>query len=532
MRLSRKILSLALLNLVVIGMVVAIFAEWRFGLSIESLLLGPGRDRIMAIANAAARDLDATAYPARPGLLADYSRRYGVDFYLTDPRGRLLVGDRIELPEALLDRLRKGLRPGGRGPGPRGPKGRPPDGPGPEMDRAMKGPPGSRELDDGPPPEGPPPEGPPPDGLPREGPPAGAPAPDRPAFLTVTRDPLTYWVGVGIPLNGPRGERNIPAILLLRANSIFNSNLFFDWRSLLWLMAALAAVALLCWWPFVHGVTRSIRQMDRATEAIALGRFDSHVALHRGDELGHLGEQINRMAGRLEGFVKHQKRFLGDIAHELCAPIARIQFALGILEQRIGENSDTTQQTHVVVLRDEIQEMSELVNELLMFSKAGMQPSEAALKPVELAPVVQRAISHQGPGSGTIQTLVAPGLCVAAHEPYLLRAISNLLRNALRHAGEQGPIVVEAGVQGNHVLLTVTDCGPGLPEEALDEVFAPFYRPETARSRDTGGAGLGLAIVKSCIEACRGTVTCRNRKPSGLEVAITLVRAEGGSART
>jgi two-component system, OmpR family, sensor histidine kinase CpxA len=507
MRLSRKILSLALLNLVLIGAVVAIFAEWRFGLSIESLLLGPGRDRIMAIANAAARDLDATAYPARPGLLADYSRRYGVDFYLTDPHGRSLVGAGIELPEALLERLHKGLRPGARGPRPLGPKGPPPEG------------------------EGPPPDGPPPDGPPRDGPRAGASPPDRPAFLTVTRDPLSYWVGVGIPTNGPQGERNAPAILLLRANSIFNSNLFFDWRSLLMLIAALAAIALLCWWPFVHGVTRSIQQMDRATEAIAQGRFDSHVALHRGDELGHLGKQINRMAGRLEGFVKHQKRFLGDIAHELCAPIARIQFALAILEQRIAVHIDTSQQAHVAVLRDEIQEMSELVNELLMFSKAGMQPGEAPLKPVDLASVVQRAISHQVPGSGMIQTLIAPGITVNAHEPYLLRAISNLLRNALRHAGEDGPIIIDASVietsvGESHILLTVTDSGPGMPEEALDEVFAPFYRPEAARSRDTGGVGLGLAIVKSCVEACHGTVACHNRQPRGLTVTITLIRTE------
>ena len=72
------------------------------------------------------------------------------------------------------------------------------------------------------------------------------------------------------------------------------------------------------------------------------------------------------------------------------------------------------------------------------------------------------------------------------------------------------------------MLLTVADCGPGLPEQSLDDIFTPFYRPEAARNRDTGGAGLGLAIVKSCIEACRGTVVCRNRQPSGLEVTIAL----------
>ncbi|MGP8244745.1 MAG: HAMP domain-containing protein [Bryobacteraceae bacterium] len=66
---------------------------------------------------------------------------------------------------------------------------------------------------------------------------------------------------------------------------------------LLWLAAALAAVALLCWWPFVHGVTRAIRQMDRATEEIAEGRFDVQVTHRRRDEMGHLGEQITAWPG-------------------------------------------------------------------------------------------------------------------------------------------------------------------------------------------------------------------------------------------
>jgi two-component system sensor histidine kinase CpxA len=56
----------------------------------------------------------------------------------------------------------------------------------------------------------------------------------------------------------------------------------------------------------------------------------------------------------------------------------------------------------------------------------------------------------------------------------------------------------------------------------LQQIFDPFFRVESSRSRDTGGIGLGLAIVKTCVEACRGTVTARNRQPSGLEVTIKL----------
>jgi two-component system sensor histidine kinase CpxA len=75
------------------------------------------------------------------------------------------------------------------------------------------------------------------------------------------------------------------------------------------------------------------------------------------------------------------------------------------------------------------------------------------------------------------------------------------------------------------VLITVADCGPGVPEAELAQIFDPFYRLDSSRDASTGGVGLGLAIVKTCIESCRGTVTCRNRQPSGLEVALRLQSA-------
>jgi two-component system sensor histidine kinase CpxA len=469
--LSRRILGLVLLNLILIAAVLAAFAQWQFGLSVESLLLGPARDRIGAIANAIARSLDSTPYQGRTALLSTYAARYGVDIFLVTPFGESLTGTEVDLPPAVMERLRGG---------------------------------GSIEGDEGDP----------------EGPPGRGRGPRENAFLTVTRKPLLYWVGIRIPTSGPDGERGVPGVLLLRANSVFNSRLFFDWRSLVLLAVALGSVALLCWLPFLRGITRSIRQMDQATEAIAEGRFDVQITHSRRDELGHLGAQVNRMAARLEGFVKHQKRFLGDIAHELCAPIARIQFALGILEQRTGD----AHQADVDVLREEIQEMSALVNELLMFSKAGMQPVETPLKRVDIASVVNRAIAQQVPGQAEWMVAIEPDLAAAAHEPYLLRAISNLLRNAVRYAGDAGPITVTARSAGDQVVLTATDCGPGLPEESVNEVFAPFYRLESARTRDTGGVGLGLAIARSCVEACHGTIACRNRQPSGLEVTIILMK--------
>ena len=76
------------------------------------------------------------------------------------------------------------------------------------------------------------------------------------------------------------------------------------------------------------------------------------------------------------------------------------------------------------------------------------------------------------------------------------------------------------------VSITVADQGSGIRDAELEAVFKPFYRPEYARQRKTGGVGLGLAIVRTCIEACGGTVECRNRSPKGLEVEIKLPIAQ------
>jgi two-component system sensor histidine kinase CpxA len=105
---------------------------------------------------------------------------------------------------------------------------------------------------------------------------------------------------------------------------------------------------------------------------------------------------------------------------------------------------------------------------------------------------------------------------------YLRRALANLLRNAQLYAGEAGPVEISAYQDGSTIRIIVRDQGPGIPEKELERVFAPFYRIETSRSRDTGGTGLGLAIVRSSIDACNGSVVCRNRNPHGLEIEIAL----------
>jgi two-component system sensor histidine kinase CpxA len=224
------------------------------------------------------------------------------------------------------------------------------------------------------------------------------------------------------------------------------------------------------------------------------------------------------MAAKLADLVNGQQRFLSDVAHELCSPIARIQMALAILEQRTRSDLES----YVIDVQEEVQHMSALVNELLAFSKTQIGSERPALEPVNVAAIVQRVVQRESSDRFNVVVAIDPAVEVTAFPDYLYRSLANLVRNAIRYAGHAGPVTISATDSPGIVSISVADCGPGLPEDELEHVFRPFYRPEFARQRETGGVGLGLAIVRSCIEACAGTVRCRNRSPHGLEVEIRL----------
>jgi two-component system, OmpR family, sensor histidine kinase CpxA len=111
-------------------------------------------------------------------------------------------------------------------------------------------------------------------------------------------------------------------------------------------------------------------------------------------------------------------------------------------------------------------------------------------------------------------------------EPDLLaRALANLVRNAIRYAGEAGPIMLTATTDNRQAAIVLEDNGPGVPAADLDRLGEPFFRPELARTRETGGVGLGLAIVRSSIAGCGGEMRFANRTPRGFRAEIRLAAA-------
>lgn len=510
-----------MLNIVLLVLAFLLFARLQFRFELKSFLFAPARERVMSVSRLAALQLPDTPRSEWSKLLNRYAAQYPAQFYLFNDDGVQLAGKPVKLPATVFQQVRNSRFRHG----PEGTHHPPP----PPDDHGVTG------SGFGGQPEGPPPNqghGPPPhDGNERAGPPAGLPhlgLTDAPVSFLKTSNPTEYWAEVGIPLWIPDRADPIHGVLVWQMHSLWTEPFFFDYRPWLAISVFVIFISALCWVPLVRGLTQSVSRVTEATMRIAGGHFDIKLPATRRDELGQLSESINRMAERLSGHVYGQKRFLGDVAHELSSPLARMQVALSILERRIAEEQSCA---YVADVQEEVEHMSTLVGELLSFSKAQIAAMNAEIRRVNLEETIDRVLAREASEQSNISIHIDKGLEVLAAPEYLFRALANIVRNAIRYAGSAGPIEISASALHGQVEVKVADSGPGISEGELEDVFRPFYRPEFARQRETGGTGLGLAIVRDCVESCGGRVVCRNRAPHGLEVVIELADASQHGGR-
>ncbi len=481
--LSFKVSLLLLANLLMLAAVGGGLYVSQFGIGWTSLTRGALGDQLQGIVDSIQSDLQDEPRDTWSEILVPRSQKYNADFFIFTNEGTQISGEEVRLPPAVRLQL---LRAEGNGdPHPNNPRpARPP-------------PPRHEALTE------------------NRRPPGIFPPPEEGKFVVRSQKPAAFWIGLRLPIPTPQG-RHIPGTLLIRADSVWTLVGLVRIGPWLSIAAGVMALSLLFWLPLVRSITRCLKSLTGATERIAEGEFSTRIYLARRDELGHLGHSVNRMAERLDTLVNGQKRFLGDVAHELGSPLGRLQVATEILESR----ADLALQPHIVDVREEVQHMAMLVNELLAFTKAGLRPRDAQLATITLAPLVQRVLAREDQNQRVSITL-DPSLTVLADAELLERALANLIRNARRYA-PSGPITLTARTFDGTVKLNLSDEGPGVPSEALNRLGEPFYRPDAARSNEAGGTGLGLAIVRAALIACQGTATFQNRNPNGFIAELTL----------
>jgi two-component system sensor histidine kinase CpxA len=236
---------------------------------------------------------------------------------------------------------------------------------------------------------------------------------------------------------------------------------------------------------------------------------------------------FDTMAARLETLVKAQSRLLNDISHELRSPLARLNVALGLARQRSGPESATMLER----IELEAARLNELIGRLLTLARMEDGEQRAPSTPVLLDEVVLNVAEDaefeaQARHCHVHSEIPAGNWGVRGDASLLHSAVENVVRNAIRYTREGTTVAIHLekteSAGAVEAVVRVTDCGDGVPADALEKLFQPFYRLDDARGRQTGGVGLGLAITERAVRFHGGRVSAVNRAEGGLMVEIHL----------
>lgn len=269
-------------------------------------------------------------------------------------------------------------------------------------------------------------------------------------------------------------------------------------------------------------ITRPIRSLRKTTQSLGerdlSARVEENVA-ERNDAIGELGRDFNRMAQRLDDTLRSQHQLLRDISHELRSPLARIQVAGTLAEQKTGSSSELER------IDQETLRLDGLIETILRLTRLNDMPDlvfESLDLSVLIKEIVRDAQYEYQNTNKTIEVNLGDLPKINADYENLGSAIENIVRNAMYYTKDSGSVTICAEVANNALEIQIKDQGPGVPEEDLIRLFEPFFRSDVSRNEKTGSNGVGLAITHRIIELHNGKVWASNLPDAGLVVTVSL----------
>jgi two-component system, OmpR family, sensor histidine kinase RstB len=235
--------------------------------------------------------------------------------------------------------------------------------------------------------------------------------------------------------------------------------------------------------------------------------------VRRADAIGSLERHFNVMADQVQTLLGSHHQLVQAVAHEIRTPLSRVSFGLEMMALATTDEERARREGEV---REELEELDELVGELLTFTRYDAGTAELLTAEVDVRAAVDEQLGRLDPEREDVALVadeVPADLLATAHPRSFRRVLRNLMANAQRFASSQ--VTIRAHTDGDTVVLTVDDDGPGISEADRARIFEPFARLDDSRDRATGGVGLGLAIVRRILEAHGGSVRIEDAPGGG-----------------
>ena len=288
-----------------------------------------------------------------------------------------------------------------------------------------------------------------------------------------------------------------------------------------YVIVALVLLVPIGFWSRAHW--RSLQRLSNVADRFGEGELSARAHMQPRDSVYPLAERIDHMADRIERLLAAQRNLLHSVSHEIRTPIARLEFAMELLRDAAGHSALVKR---IDGMQGDLAELKELVNELLGMARLDAGQS-LQRQPFALGPALEQCVATLPPAAIPVRSELAPDLGeISADQRLLLRAVGNLLRNALKYANGQVRLsasrVDGPGEAGQALRISVEDDGQGIPEDERERIFEPFYRLDRSRDRSTGGFGLGLSIASKAIALHGGKLAVDASPLGGARFLITL----------
>ncbi|HST69257.1 MAG TPA: HAMP domain-containing sensor histidine kinase [Solirubrobacterales bacterium] len=299
--------------------------------------------------------------------------------------------------------------------------------------------------------------------------------------------------------------------------------------------------ALLLFSGLISSMRRPLEELVDAAGRLAAGDRSTRVEVGGLSETATLGAAFNEMAEELEQEESRREQldrlkdeFVLTASHELRSPLTSVQ---GFAELLMLERDSLTprQAETVEIILDNCRHLVRLLNDLLDLARSDAGRLSIRPQPTEVAPLIDDVVrtmrAQTEAGNQSLTEHVPPGLPSISVEPDRIRQILvNLLTNAHEYSPEGASIGVSARTLGDEVEISVTDNGPGIPEEQLGRIFDRFTRGDAGLTQRVGGTGLGLAISKSLVELHGGSIAAESTVGQGSTFRVRLPIAAAPAA--
>ncbi len=279
-----------------------------------------------------------------------------------------------------------------------------------------------------------------------------------------------------------------------------------------------------------YSILRPLRRVKAQIRRIGRGQFGGTIPLSVPQELRDLVDQVNWMGQKLQVLDEMKSEFLANISHELRTPLTSIREGTQLLLDGIPGELSKDQRETLTIISESSQRLNHLIGNLLDLSRMEADMVSYHFRPTDLNKLAVRSVEKMKLLADrkniliNVELLEEKARMQAVDSERMEQVFENLLSNAIKFSAEGTTISIRSISEdgGGEIHFTVSDSGPGIPEEDLPHIFERFYQGRTQQGRLYVGSGIGLALSKRVIEAHNGKIWAESKIGAGTVMHFTI----------